>query len=206
MYPSFHKDNFEVESEINSYKDNELFELKSYINKLEQQIKNFQSENENLINLNNNLQKEKIELNASIELKEITINQQMALLDNLKKKNENSEIRINELEKINQELNYLYIELNQKDKSESEKIDFDKNKNKTDQLIKFSQQVDSLSIIKSRLEHDNRILMNKINYIRLEHENEINMLKKNQAFEFEKKIKLYQIYKMNYHYFKIIQI
>ena len=175
MYPSFQKDNYDVENEINSYKDNELFELKSYVNKLEQQLKNFQSENENLINLNNYLQKEKIELNASIELKEITINQQMELLDNLKKKNENSDLRINELEKINQELNYLYIELNQKDKSENEKIDFDKNKNKIDQLIKFSQQVDSLSIIKSRLEHDNRILVNKINYIQLEYENERNM-------------------------------
>ena len=112
MYPSFQKDNIDVENEINSYKDNELFELKSYVKNLEQQIKNFQSENENLINLNNNLQKEKIELNASLELKEITINQQMVLLDNLKKKNENSDLRINELEKINQELNYLYIEFN----------------------------------------------------------------------------------------------
>ena len=199
MYPSFQKDNYDVENEINSYKDNELFELKSYVNKLEQQLKNFQSENENLINLNNYLQKEKIELNASIELKEITINQQMELLDNLKKKNENSDLRINELEKINQELNYLYIELNQKDKSDNEKVDFDKNKNKIDQLIKFSQQVDSLSIIKSRLEHDNRILVNKINYIQLEHENEINMLKKFKHLNLKKKIKLYQIYKMNYH-------
>ena len=190
MYPSFQKDNIDVENEINSYKDNELFELKSYVKNLEQQIKNFQSENENLINLNNNLQKEKIELNASLELKEITINQQMVLLDNLKKKNENSDLRINELEKINQELNYLYIELNQKDKSENEKNDFDKNKNKIDQIIKFSQQVDSLSIIKSRLEHDNRILVNKINYLQVEHENEINMLKKNHAFEFEKKNKI----------------
>ena len=46
MYPSFQKDNIDVENEINSYKDNELFELKSYVKNLEQQIKNFQSENE----------------------------------------------------------------------------------------------------------------------------------------------------------------
>ena len=45
----------------------------------------------------------------------------------------------------------------------------------TDQLIKFSNQLENLLIIKSRLEYDNKILVNKINYIQLEYENERNM-------------------------------
>jgi chromosome segregation ATPase len=64
------------------------------------------------------------------------------------------------------------------------------NKNTTDQLIKFSNQLENISIIKSRLEHDNKILVNKINYIQLEHENERNMLKKIHNSEIEKKNKI----------------
>ena len=168
-------------------KMNIFADVKIYIDNLEQQIKSYEIENNNLLNSNNILQKEKIELNASLESKEITINQQISLLDNLKKKNENNEIRILDLEKINQQLNYLYIELTQKNKTliENQKLNLlrTNNKNTTDQLIKFSSQLEGLSIIKSRLEHDNKILVNKINQIQLEHENEINMLKKIHSSE-----------------------
>ena len=193
MYPSFQKDNFDISSGRNSNKDEELIDLKNYIKNLEQQINNFQSENEKLTNLNNYLQKEKIELNASLESKDMTINQQISLLDNLKKKNENNEIRIMELEKINQELNYLYIDLTEKNKSliENQKLDLSiNNNNSTEKLIQFSSKLENLSIMKSRLEHDNKILANKINQIQLTHENEINMLKKMHNSEIEKKNKI----------------
>ena len=192
MNSPYHKEYIEQISDLNN-KDEDFTDSKAYLKNLEQQIKYFQIENEKLNNINNILQKEKIELNASLESKEITINQQISLLDNLKKKNENNEIRILDLEKINQQLNYLYIELTQKNKTliENQKLNLlrTNNKNTTDQLIKFSSQLEGLSIIKSRLEHDNKILVNKINQIQLEHENEINMLKKIHSSELEKKIK-----------------
>ena len=193
MNSPYHKEYIEQISDLNN-KDEDFTDSKAYLKNLEQQIKYFQIENEKLNNVNNILQKEKIELNASLESKEITINQQISLLDNLKKKNENNEIRILDLEKINQQLNYLYIELTQKNKTliENQKLNLlrTNNKNTTDQLIKFSSQLEGLSIIKSRLEHDNKILVNKINQIQLEHENEINMLKKIHSSELEKKNKI----------------
>ena len=178
----------------NNNKKEEEYDIKSYIKNLEEQIKYYKLENEKLINFKNYIEKEKLELNESLELKEITINQQLSLLDNLKKKNDNYEIRIIELEKINQELNYICIELSEKNKTliENQKnsVSNSNNKNTTDQLIKFSNQLENLSIIKSRLEHDNKILVNKINYIQLEHENERNMLKKIHSAEIKKKNKI----------------
>ena len=178
----------------NNNKKEEEYDIKSYIKNLEEQIKYYKLENEKLINFKNYIEKEKLVLNESLELKEITINQQLSLLDNLKKKNDNYEIRIIELEKINQELNYICIELSEKNKTliENQKnsVSNSNNKNTTDQLIKFSNQLENLSIIKSRLEHDNKILVNKINYIQLEHENERNMLKKIHSAEIEKKNKI----------------
>ena len=178
----------------NNNKKEEEYDIKSYIKNLEEQIKYYKLENEKLINFKNYIEKEKLELNESLELKEITINQQLSLLDNLKKKNDNYEIRIIELEKINQELNYICIELSEKNKTliENQKnsVSTSDNKNTTEQLIKFSNQLENLSIIKSRLEHDNKILVNKINYIQLEHENERNMLKKIHSAEIEKKNKI----------------
>ena len=190
---SLYENNKKLISKNNNKKEEE-YDLKTYIKNLEEKIKYYNLENEKLINLNKELEKEKLELNASLELKEITINQQLSLLENLKKKNENYEIRLMELEKINQELNYIYIELSEKNKTlmENQKINLSdsNNKNTTDQLIKFSNQLENLSIIKSRLEHDNKILVNKINYIQLEHENERNMLKKIHNSEIEKKNKI----------------
>ena len=181
---TIYENNKEYISKKNNKKE-EKYDINSYIINLE---------NEKLININHYLEKEKLELNASLELKEITINQQLSLLENLKKKNENYEIRLMELEKINQELNYIYIELSEKNKTlmENQKINLSdsNNKNITDQLIKFSNLLENLSIIKSRLEHDNKILVNKINYIQLEHENERNMLKKIHNSEIEKKNKI----------------
>ena len=190
---SLYENNKKLISKNNNKKEEE-YDLKTYIKNLEEKIKYCNLENEKLINLNKELEKEKLELNASLELKEITINQQLSLLDNLKNKNENYEIRIIELEKINQELNYIYIELSEKNKTliENQKnnLSDSSSKNTTDQLIKFSNQLENLSIIKSRLEHDNKILVNKINYIQLENENERNMLKKIHSLEIEKKNKI----------------
>ena len=61
-------------------------DVKIYIDNLEQQIKYYEIENNNLINSNNILQKEKIELNDLLKEKEITINEQIPLSDNLKRK------------------------------------------------------------------------------------------------------------------------
>ena len=178
----------------NNNKKEEEYDIKSYIKNLEEQIKYYKLENEKLINFNNYIEKEKLELNEFLEIKGITINQQLSLSDNLKKKNDNYEIRIIELEKINQELNYICIELSEKNKTlienQKNRVSNSDNKNTTDQLIKFSNQLENLSIIKSRLEHDNKILVNKINYIQLEHENERNMLKKIHSAEIEKKNKI----------------
>ena len=69
-------------------KMNIFADVKIYTDNLEQQIKSYEIENNNLLNSNNILQKEKIELNDLLKEKEITINEQIPLSDNLKKENE----------------------------------------------------------------------------------------------------------------------
>ena len=78
MNSPYHKEYIEQISDLNN-KDEDFTDTKAYLKNLEQQIKYFQIENEKLNNINNVLQKEKIELNASLESKDMTINQQISL-------------------------------------------------------------------------------------------------------------------------------
>ena len=181
-------------TESNISKNEDYLEMKNQIISLEQNNKILQTENEKLLNSNHNLQKERIELNALNDTKENTIREQITILDNLKLKNEKFENRIIDLEKINSDLNYEIIDLNQKNKTliENQNILLQSvnQKDLTEKLINLSQQLDNLAIIKSRLEYDNKILISKINTLQLEHENKINMLNIIHDSEIKKKNKV----------------
>ena len=168
-------------TESNTSKNDDFLEMKNQILSLEQNNKILQTENERLLNLNHTLQKEKIELNTLNDTKENTIREQKIILDNLKLKNEKYENRIIDLETKNSDLNYEIIELNQKNKTLIENqtilLESVNQKELTEKLINLSQQLDNLAIIKSRLEHDNKILINKINSLQSQHENDINLIK-----------------------------
>ena len=99
-----------------------------------------------------------------------------------------------DLEKINSDLNYSTIELNQKNKTliENQNILLASinQKELTNKLINLSHQLYNLAIIKSRLEYHNKSLENKLNSLQLEHENEVNMLKILHNSEIAKKNKI----------------
>jgi hypothetical protein len=181
-------------SESNFSRNDNLIEIRNQVINLEENNKILQGENERLINLNHILQKERIELNSLNDTKENTIREQIIILDNLKLKNEKYENRIIDLEKINSDLNYQIIELNQKNKTliENQNILLESvnQKDLAEKLINLSQQLENIAIIKSRLEHDNKILINKINSLQLEHENEINMIKTIHNSDITKKNKV----------------
>ena len=65
MNSPYHKEYIEQISDLNN-KEEDFTDSKAYLKNLEQQIKYFQIENEKLNNINNILQKEKIELNYLI--------------------------------------------------------------------------------------------------------------------------------------------
>ena len=194
MNSPFRFENSNSYTEPNYGKIDNFFDMKNRILNLEQNNNFFKSENERLSNLNHSLQKERIELKSLNDSKENTIRDQIAILDNLKNKNEKLENRILDLEKINSDLNYSTIELNQKNKTliENQNILLASinQKDLTDKLINLSNQLDNLAIIKSRLEYDNKILANKLNSLQLEHENEVNMLKTIHNSEIAKKNKI----------------
>ncbi len=194
MNSPFRFENSNSYTEPNYGKIDNFFEMKNRILNLEQNNNFFKSENERLSNLNHSLQKERIELKSLNDSKENTIREQIAILDNLKNKNEKLENRILDLEKINSDLNYSTIELNQKNKTliENQNILLASinQKDLTDKLINLSNQLDNLAIIKSRLEYDNKILANKLNSLQLENENEVNMLKTIHNSEIAKKNKI----------------
>lgn len=118
--------------ESNNNEEEEFMEAKLYINNVEKKIKNLQIENDKLNNLNNNLEKEKKELIDSLKTKEIIINQQKSLSDNLKKENEKINIQLTE--KIQNLINFS-SELEKKDKIilnlKTELSSFNKNNNRT---------------------------------------------------------------------------
>ena len=194
MNSPFHYLKTNLITESNSSKNDDFLEMKNQILSLEQNNKILQTENERLLNSNHILQKERIELNSLNDTKENTIREQIIILDNLKLKNEKYENRIIDLEKINSDLNYQIIELNQKNKTliENQNILLESvnQKDLAEKLINLSQQLENIAIIKSRLEHDNKILINKINSLQLEHENEINMIKTIHNSDITKKNKV----------------
>ena len=174
-------------TESNFSRNDNLVEIKNQLINLEEKNKILQTENERLMNLNHILQKERIELNSINESKNNTIKEQILLLNNLKTKNEKLENQLLAYEKLNSDLNYAIIELNQKNKTlisnQNILLSSTNQKENGNKLINLTQQLDSLSIIKSRLEYDNKILLNKINQLQINHENEINLMKTIQNSE-----------------------
>ena len=94
-------------NESNFSRNDNLIEIKNQLINLEEKNKILQTENERLMNLNHILQKERIELNSINESKNNTI----------KTKNEKLENQLLAYEKLNSDLNYAIIELNQKNKT-----------------------------------------------------------------------------------------
>ena len=174
-------------NESNFSKTDIFLEIQNQLGNLEKNNNNLLGENERLINLNHVLQKENIELKSINESKENTIKEQILLLDNLKSKNEKLENQLLSYEKEKSDLNYAIIELNQKNKTlisnQNILLTSTNQKEFEEKVINLTQQLDSISINKSRLEYDNKLLVNKINQLQSTHENEINMMKAIQNSE-----------------------
>ena len=154
-------------------------QMKLFIKNLENKISSQQAEIESLKNTILNLEKEKIKLTSSLSIKENSLKDSTSILDNLKIKNEQFENKISELEKENAELNYAIAELTQKNKSlMNTQILNSNNQNLNSQIQVLTDQLNEVSIIKSKLEFDKNNLMNKLTEIQNEHENEIRMLTK----------------------------
>ena len=154
-------------------------QMKLFIKNLENKISSQQAEIESLKNTILNLEKEKIKLTSSLSIKENSLKDSTSILDNLKIKNEQFENKISELEKENAELNYAIAELTQKNKSlMNTQILNSNNQNLNSQIQVLTDQLNEVSIIKSKLEFDKNNLMNKLTEMQNEHENEIRMLTK----------------------------
>ena len=170
-------------------KQTEVFEqMKSQIYNLEQIIKRQQGENELLNKSNVILEKEKLKLNSTIVLKDNLIRETTSILDNLKYKIEQLESKISQLEKQNTELNYINFELIQKNKilmnSQSSK------NNINPQISSLTEQLNEVSIIKSKLEFDLKNLQNKLIENQNIYENEIKTLTKAKNNEISQKDKI----------------
>ena len=170
-------------------KQTEVFEqMKSQIYNLEQIIKRQQGENELLNKSNVILEKEKLKLNSTIVLKDNLIRETTSILDNLKYKIEQLESKISQLEKQNTELNYINFELIKKNKilmnSQSSK------NNINPQISSLTEQLNEVSIIKSKLEFDLKNLQNKLIENQNIYENEIKTLTKAKNNEISQKDKI----------------
>ena len=150
-------------------------QMKLYIKNLEQMISNQQNEIESLKKANILLEKEKIRANSNLSLKENTIRDISAILDNLKYKNEQFESKISELERQNTELNYINAELSQKNKvlMNSQFYQNNNSQNINSHISSLTDQLNEMSVIKNKLEFDNKNLQNKIFEIQNQYENEI---------------------------------
>ena len=160
-------------------------QMKLYIKNLEQMISNQQNEIESLKKANILLEKEKIRANSNLSLKENTIRDISAILDNLKYKNEQFESKISELERQNTELNYINAELSQKNKvlMNSQFYQNNNSQNINSHISSLTDQLNEMSVIKNKLEFDNKNLQNKIFEIQNQYENEIKNLTKMKNLE-----------------------
>ena len=161
-------------------------QMKTYIFELEQNQNNQQMEINNLKNIISNLEQEKLFLTQENERKENTIKNLSTSNENLKLNSNQYQSRITELEKINASLNYNNIELTQKNKSLSLTNDsIMKSKNISSELASIYDRLDKIKIIKSKLEFDNKNLVNQLNEIQKQYNNEVNMLNKLKNMEIQ---------------------
>ena len=81
------------------YNEENYSEMKLYIQKVESALNNFKLENENLKQTISNLEKEKLNLSSNLEQKDISLSELTQIFENLKRKENEYEIKISELEK-----------------------------------------------------------------------------------------------------------
>ena len=164
------------------YNEENYSEMKLYIQKVESALNNFKLENENLKQTISNLEKEKLNLSSNLEQKDISLSELTQIFENLKRKENESEIKISELEKKNEELNYKILELTQKNKSllsTNETLIQNPNfSNDKKQLLELTEKLDETEISKQKIEFEKKMLENKINDLQNQHENEIKLLSK----------------------------
>ena len=174
-------------------KSDTFSQMKNYINELEQNLKNQEIEITNLRNSISNLEQEKLFLAEENERKENTIKNLSSSNETLKLQTNEYHNRITELEKNNAALNYTNIELTQKNKSlTSTNNTILNSKNISQDLLSIYDRLDEVEIIKSKLEFDNKTLINKLNEIQNEYENEIRMITKIKNSEISQQNKTIQ--------------
>ena len=86
--------NLQMNYSFENQDENTFNQMKLYIKNLEKKISSQQIEIDSLKTLNLNLEKEKIKLSSSLTLKDNTIRDSNSILDNLKLKNEQLELKI----------------------------------------------------------------------------------------------------------------
>ena len=182
---------------IDNPEDN-FSEMKLYIQNVESKSNTLQKENENLQKAISILEKEKSNLANNLEQKDISLSELSQILENYKRKENNYENKIKELEKVNQELNYNIIQLNQKNKSLNSSLEtflkspnLNNEKNNNTQILQLNEKLDETEITKQKIEFENKMLKNKINDIQNQYENEIKLitnLKNGEILQLQKTI------------------
>ena len=163
------------QSEIKN-EDETFLQMKSYIKNLEQVISKQQNEIKLLKMSNSNYEKDKIKNTSLLNLKENNLRDTTLILENLKFKNKILESKNSELEKENVEINDFNAELKQKNRILMNSQFYSQNKNS--QYINLINELNEVSVIKSKLEFEIKNLQNKINEITIQYENEIKLITK----------------------------
>ena len=163
------------QSEIKN-EDETFLQMKSYMKNLEQIITKQQNEIALLKMSNSNYEKDKIKNTSLLNLKDNIIRDTKLILENLKYKNKLLESKNSQLEKDNLEINDFNAELKQKNKILMNSQFYNQNKNS--QYINLINELNEVSVIKSKLEFEIKNLQNKINEITIQYENEIKLITK----------------------------
>ena len=175
------------QSEIKN-EDETFLQMKSYIKNLEQVISKQQNEIKLLKMSNSNYEKDKIKNTSLLNLKENNLRDTTLILENLKFKNKILESKNSELEKENVEINDFNAELKQKNRILMNSQFYGQNKNS--QYINLINELNEVSVIKSKLEFEIKNLQNKINEITIQYENEIKLITKMKNEEIIEKNKI----------------